>query len=174
MSASAKPGWYLDHVAPYADAIERLAVRNGLDPDLLSAIAMQESKGDRWAARHEAHWPDSQILFPREHAERLGISSITESMLQRTSWGVWQLMGAVARQHGYEGQITQLTQPELCLEFACRHLKWLRTRCQEEADLIASYNGGWGALKKTPGGMYPNQLYVDSVAGLLHELRKLD
>jgi hypothetical protein len=168
----ARPDW-LDLFNPHRETISRKASEHGLDPDLLTAICMKESRGDNWAIRFEAHW--SHFHFPRAHAERLEISAATEEALQKFSFGLGQVMGAVARQHGYKGDLIRIcADPELALELACRHLKWLRVRCQEEADLIASYNGGWGALRKTPGGQYPNFRYVDAVSAYLHELRRLD
>lgn len=158
---------------PHRELIARKAAEHGLDVGLLRAIVQKESRGDNWAIRYEAHWKD--FHFPRVHAERLEISVATEEQLQKFSFGLMQVMGAVARQHGYKGDLQRIcADPELAIELGCKHLKWLRTRCETESELIASYNGGWGALRRTPGGMFQNQGYVDGVARLLHELRRLD
>jgi hypothetical protein len=155
------------------DLIRKNADDNRLDPYVVAAILQHESAGQNFKPRFEPgfRW----FWFPREFAERLGISVETEQALQQTSWGAMQIMGAVARQHGFKDDIPKLCQPELSIQYGCAHLKWLRDRpiCHSETDLIASYN--MGSPRKTPGGLYQNSSqYVDPVCSLLRELRAIE
>lgn len=155
------------------DLIANKAQDHGLDADVLCAIIMKESRGDQWAMRYEPGW--SNFWFPRHFADLLQISFDTEQQLQKFSYGLTQVMGAVARQHGYKDDLPKLlSNPELAIEYACLHLKWLRSKCRGEEELIIAYNGGWGALKKMNTGMFLNQTYLNSVNQFLHELRRLD
>lgn len=152
--------------------IHSVAAIHGIDPDLLAALVMEESRGDQWDVRYEPRW--KHFVTPEVFAKRLGISVETEKRLQAMSWGPAQVMGAVARQHGFTLELTRLSaDPALALKYSCMHLAWLNQRCLSEADLIASYNGGWGALKKA-GDRYSNQKYVDAVSARAAGLRRLN
>lgn len=153
------------------DLIRKHADENGLDPYLVAAILQHESAGQSWKPHYDPGW--SYPWFERNFAERLGISLETEHVLQAMSWGVMQVEGAVARQHGFQDDIPKLCQPELSIQYGCIHLKWLKQRpfCHSEDDLISAYNQGFP--KKTDGGLYQNEPYVSDVARLLRELRAL-
>lgn len=61
---------------------------------------------------------------------------------QQASWGLIQVMGAVAREHGFRGvYFTDLCEPEIGLEFGCRLLARLLARNDVE-DAVSAYN--WG------------------------------
>jgi soluble lytic murein transglycosylase-like protein len=149
--------------------IRETAARYRLDGDLVLAIFDHESGGDPYAARFEPAF--SYFSNPAEWASRLGISRPTEETFQRTSWGLSQIMGACARERGFTGPLQRLCEPQNAIELGCMHLDWLRVQCVSESDLIASYNGGWGALKKLPSGFYRNERYVDDVSARLREIR---
>jgi len=71
-----------------------------------------------------------------------GASAATEWSGQRTSWGLMQVMGANAREHGFRGRFfTDLCEPEVGLEFGCRFLARLLARNDVE-DAVSAYN--WG------------------------------
>ncbi len=151
--------------------IDAAGKRYNVRADLLAAICITESSGDPNATRFEKGW--RYFWHPLQWAEKLGIPTDEETAGQATSWGLMQVMGAVARQHGFGLHLNRLLEPEFSLEYACKHLVWLRPRAQEESDLIACYNGGWGSLQKMPSGMYHNQRYVDKVHARLLEIRQL-
>ena len=155
--------------------IEQLATatasRHKLDPVLVHAIISVESAWNTWAVRFE---PGYRYFFHvLDFADALHLSTGTEEASQRTSWGLMQIMGAVARERGFASHLPQLCDPALGIEYGCRHLVWLRQYAQEESDLVAMYNGGRGALKKTTAGMYSNQQYVNKVHARLVALRAL-
>lgn len=61
---------------------------------------------------------------------------------QQASWGLMQVMGANAREHGFRGvYFTDLCDPEIGLEFGCRFLARLLARNPVE-DAVSSYNAG--------------------------------
>jgi len=150
---------------------EACALAKGLDPTMVRAICQVESDWNPWAARHEPAW--KWLWYPRENADQLHLTQPTEQVCQMTSWGLMQIMGAVARERGFTGHLTALCKPEVGLEYGCRQLVWLRTFAGDDADLIAAYNGGRGSMKKLPSGMYPNQRYVDKVHRAMIALRGL-
>lgn len=153
------------------DVIRNHAGLNGLDPYLVAAIIEHESHGESFKPHLDPGW--RYFWYPKDFAEKLLISTETESALQSMSWGCMQVEGAVARQHGFKDDIPKLCQAELSIQYGCVHLKWLRTykNCETESDLIASYNEGHPG--KTSGGLYLNQPYVDGVDRYLRELRAL-
>jgi len=98
-----------------------------------------------------------------------GYTAGTERILQRTSWGLMQIMGAVARERGFRGWLTELCDPQANLEWGCKHLRWMIDhnnayglpdyRIKPE-DLAAAWNAG---KARFVDGKYTNQSYVDRV-----------
>lgn len=118
--------------------------------EVLYAICMKESSGNEFAIRHERHykWLLGQDL---DKAEELG---------QKTSWGLMQVMGAVAREHGYQGQFTGLWAPRTGMTYGIKHLKKLKARYGTWPHTLAAYNAGSPRMRD---GKYENQYYVDKV-----------
>lgn len=162
-----EPTW-LKHVP--RDIIQTVAATHRLDWHLVAAIVMTESGGNCWKPRHEPAY--QWIWHPRELAEKVGVSYPTMLMLQRSSWGPMQVMGAVAYELGLPQDMvpTQLCLPHIGIEYGCRLLAKLFQKYNEESDVIAAYNAGSARIIN---GMYANQKYVDKVHGYLSELRKL-
>ena len=154
----------------YGPLIQQVALVEGIDPDLLTAICKHESAFEPLAIRYEPGW--KYFYFPREYAEKLNISVETERALQACSFGLCQVMGAVMRERGFEGPLVQcFVDPSLALKFGAKHLKAFLQRYDTEEDAIAAYNAG--SPRKTAGGMYVNQRYVDVVSTTLRALRAL-
>lgn len=148
---------------------------NGIDPDLLRAICTIESSLEPLAMRFEPNY--RWLWFPRETASRMtkqipGYSADTEMALQRFSYGLPQIMGAVCRELGYDGPLQLLPlEPVIVLDLACKHLKKFMEKYPSEPDWISAWNQGNAG--KTPGGLYKNQSYVDKVCLELRKLRAL-
>lgn len=155
--------------------IHEKAKAAGVDPALMQAICTVESSLQPLALKYEPHY--KWLWFPRQTASRMsmkipGYTEDTEAALQRFSYGLPQIMGAVLREHGYQGLLQDLPHdPGTVLEYACKHMKRNMQRWPAETDWIAAWNAGNPA--KTPGGMYRNQVYVDKVSGHLHRIRAL-
>ncbi len=82
---------------------------------------------------------------------------------QQASWGLMQVMGAVARQQGFAGDFhTELcTVPALGIDHGCRYLAACITRFGSEVRGIAAYNAG--SPRPAAGGGFVNQSYVDKI-----------
>jgi soluble lytic murein transglycosylase-like protein len=133
---------------------------------LLAAIVQTESGGDPLAVRFE---PDYKyVLNTAQFATANNISQVTEMMLQKTSWGLVQVMGGVAREHGHKGSILELAVAEIGLRYGAKHLKKFMRKYPNKEDVIASYNAG--SPVKGLDGKYKNQQYVDKVIGYLNAL----
>lgn len=145
-----------DNVLKFKREIAEAAARHGLDPALVAAIVETESAGETHAMRYE---PLYRYLVPR--AQRPATSSKpTEDTAQKTSWGLMQVMGGLARELGHAGWCTELCAPEIGLEFGCRYLAAQIAR-YGEAGGVSAYNQG--RPRTDSAGRFKNQPYVDKV-----------
>ena len=137
-----------------------------LSPWLVAAVVMTESGGNTFATRYEPQyrWVTDDAA---KIAKRLGISHETERQQQMTSWGLMQVMGGTARYLGFDGHLSELTIPDVGLDFGCRYLKSKTKNVSVEAGLSA-YNSG--TARKTIDGRFENQFYVDKVLKYLKDL----
>lgn len=132
--------------------IQELAPNHDLPWELVAAIVQIESSFDTYAMRYEPgyRWIAKEDL------------SATERTARMTSWGLMQVMGAVAREHNMTGYLSRLTIPAVGLYYGMVHLAKFRRRWpQDWKDVIASYNAG--SPRRTAEGKYLNQAYVDKV-----------
>ena len=141
------------------DEIEDASDESGIPENVIAAIILTESAGDRFACRFEKDY--RWTYKTKELAQDARITETTELMLQMTSFGLMQIMGAVARELGLKGSILQLTDIKTNLKFACLLLKRLAKKYKERSDVFAAYNAG--SPIKTLDGKYKNQGYVDKV-----------
>ena len=143
--------------------IRQVANKHGLSPSLVAAIVEQESAGEVYTQRIE---PDFRYFFdPLTFSRRLRVSVETERMCQATSWGLMQIMGAVCRERGFMKYFGEIFQPEINLEYGCRHLKSFLDLYKTEVEAIASYNAG-SPRKASDGKGFVNQHYVNTVLEL--------
>ena len=140
-----------------ASAIRDAADRHGLDPAIVYGVCLAESNLDPRAARYE---PRYRWIVRDTRLKPAACSIETEHALQRTSWGLMQVMGAVLREQGFEGWINAVTcNVPAQLEYGCRHLgKAIRRWGLVEG--IAAYNSG---APRYADGVLINQYYVDRV-----------
>jgi len=141
------------------DEIEDASDASGIPENVIAAIALTESAGDRYACRFEKDY--KWVFEVKKSASQARITETTEMMLQMSSFGYMQLMGAVAREFGLNGSILQLLEPALNFKYACLLLKRLAKKYKDKADIFAAYNAG--SAIKTIQGKYKNQEYVDKV-----------
>jgi hypothetical protein len=148
---------YIDVVAPQYQ----------LPPDLVAAIVQVESAGDRFAMRHEPAYPwlwdmrnnrpfrlhgdagarRPPAEFPSPH----GATALTEWIGQQTSWGLMQVMGAVAREFGFKGHFPGLCDPLEGLHYGCKLLVRLRDRYHAMhgwAGVVDAYNDGTSRIER--------------------------
>ncbi len=167
-----------------------MAERKGIDPALVCSLCEVESAWQPWAVRYERGY---QYLYGLEREDPAEDDSVedtlwgwivvmdrlhnavpttsshnTEVASQRTSWGLMQIMGAVARERGLKGWLTRLLQPEVNLSIGIKHLQWLAGRGWSGKDMISAYNQGSPRRQSVrKSGMevreYVNQAYVSRV-----------
>jgi soluble lytic murein transglycosylase-like protein len=88
------------------------AARHSLDPALICAIVEQESAWDPHAIRYEP-------AFRTRYVAPLGLPP-TEEVARSISWGLMQVMGQVAREHGFIAKsLAALCDPATGLTIGC-------------------------------------------------------
>ncbi len=89
-----------------------IASEHGLDPALVCAVVEQESAWDAHAIRYEPG-------FRARYVATLELSP-TEEIAGSISWGPLQVMGQVAREHGFQGHfLSALCDPAVGLAIGC-------------------------------------------------------
>lgn len=155
-----------------------------LPHDIVLAMCRKESSLNPWATRYE---PDYRYLWdnernrpynvraadmsldraPDDFAGVAGATPHTEWIAQQTSYGLMQPMGALARELGFKGYLSQLFNPVENVAIGCRHLRDLHKRYYAQfgwAGVLAAYNAG--SPRRDAKGRYVNQQYVDGVFSL--------
>lgn len=152
--------------------VKNEALRHGVPCNLVKAIIQVESGGDPWAMRYEDHYQwlwDWQGGAWRGEPENLPspqmVSTDTEVIQQKTSWGLFQIMGAVARELGFQRPfLSELCREEVNAQYGCLYLKKLHQRYGKEygwEGVVAAWNAG--SPRRISDGMWVNQGYVDKV-----------
>lgn len=170
--------------ATIAKVIAAGATDFGLPHDIVLAVCRKESSLNAWATRYE---PDYRYLWdnernrpynvrsadmtldraPDDFAGVAGATAHTEWIAQQTSYGLMQPMGALARELGFKGYLSQLFNPVENVAIGCRHLRDLQKRYHSKygwAGVLAAYNAGSPRL--AANGRFVNQPYVDGVFSL--------
>jgi len=167
--------------------INAAANRHGLKPLDVAAIVSVESSFNPWAwnpePRYRYLWDTKQktpfrpllpaeILseYPPKDFHSMYGDPDNEWWGQSCSWGLMQVMGAVAREHGFQGAyLTQLCDPVINLEYGCKQLAALfRWSGGEEEPAFAAYNGGKVGNLHRP---FRNQNYVVKVLAARSSLK---
>ncbi len=163
-----------------------IAINRGLSPDLVEAIIQVESNGNVFAYRVEPPYrylvdvntgkPFRRLTSAEGKSERAPkdfpyfprvSSRDTEWLGQQASWGPMQIMGAVARELGFNGAFPELCGPVGVL-YGCKHLANLHKRFYQAHGIrgvIAAYNAGRPRVTVNAQGyrVFRNQGYVDKV-----------
>jgi len=143
----------------YAVEIQAAAKAYELDPYLVAAIVATESSFDPRALRYEAHY--KWYYGEKEFSKEWGVSVSTAKALQRFSYGLMQIMGAVALEHGFKAHLHDLCKPDVGLYWGCKYFAVLLKKHGDRNKAISSYNQG--SPRKNADGSYKNQEYVDKV-----------
>jgi hypothetical protein len=138
------------------------ARRESLDPALVAALVLQESGGDPWAWNPEPRYrwlwdvrqrrpfrrlEDHEVLAEVSPADFPCIAGDPDQEWwgQQASWGLMQVMGAVAREQGVRAPyLTALCDPESNLAIGCAHLARLFARFPGVGaeGVLSAYNAG--------------------------------
>ena len=149
------------------DLIVQTADRFKVPRGLALAVCEQESSFDPWAwnpePKYRCLWDllmqkPFRKLTPAEIASEFppkdfraprGVPTDAEWWGQQASWGLMQVMGAVARERGFMGKfLSQLCDPGVGLPYGCIHLAAYLQRYKEPFPALEAYNGGPGAVGK--------------------------
>lgn len=135
-------------------AARAAAARHALDAALVCAVIEQESSWDTHAMRYEP-------AFRMRYVAPLGLPP-TEEIARSISWGLMQVMGQVARDHGFAEQfLTALCEPATGVEVGCVAL----------ASKIQIVSGDLSrALRLWNGGGNPN--YLQEVLAKVEKYRE--
>jgi soluble lytic murein transglycosylase-like protein len=122
-----------------ASLISKYAEIEDVDPAIVYGICKQESGFNQYAARFERTYP---YLFNPSQVKPAMCSLDTEVACQRMSWGLMQMMGAVFRELGYIGWLTQISgDVETQIEYGTQFLAQKIKKYGLEGG-ISAYNGG--------------------------------
>ena len=112
------------------------AAKHALDGPLVCAVVEQESAWDTHAIRYEP-------AFRTRYVAPLGLPP-TEEVARSISWGLMQVMGQVARGHGFTGKfLSALCEPATGLDIGCAVLaSKLSAAAGDIARALALWNGG--------------------------------
>lgn len=134
-------------------------------PTLILAFCRVESDLDPNAVRYESEY---RWFIPPEKLEKNQVprscSNATESVLQRCSFGLMQIMGATARELRFSGWLTCLCDPVEGLCWGIKYLARQHRRFYQRHGLdgvIAAYNAG--SPRYTVDRRFVNQSYVDKI-----------
>jgi soluble lytic murein transglycosylase-like protein len=117
-----------------------IAERHGVDATLVCAVVEQESAWDTHAMRYEPG-------FRARYVAPLRLPP-TEEIARSISWGLMQVMGQVAREHGFAGKfLSVLGDPNVGIAIGCDVLA---------AKVSAAGNDIWRALELWNGGANPD------------------
>lgn len=165
-------------------AVGRAAVRHGLEIGLVRAVVLVESSGNpyawnpepkyryvwdvrRWAPFRPLTPVEAEMSRPPADFGALAGDPDQEWWGQRASWGLMQVMGAVARERGFRGPyLTELVDPPIGLDAGCRVLAGLLRWAKGDVDAaVAAFNGG--TVGNQPGGPLRNAEYSRKVLALV-------
>jgi hypothetical protein len=124
-----------------------------------------ESGGKPHAMRYEKNY--RWLYKPKMFAEINGTTLETEKQLQKFSYGLMQVMGAVVREDYSYANVPRLSlyhllNPEGGVAAGVRLLEKLYIRHMGFLDIISAYNQG-SPRRSLITGKYKNQKYVDKV-----------
>jgi len=113
-----------------------VATQHALPPPLVCAVVEQESSWDAHAIRYEP-------AFRTRYVAPLGLPP-TEEIARSISWGLMQVMGQVAREHGFDGKfLSCLCDPPTGLNAGCAVLAAkLSAAAGDIQRALALWNGG--------------------------------
>lgn len=144
----------------YLATIEEECEEHDIDPKLIDAMIHVESSWNPWAIRYEPKFDylENVAKFARQKS---GAFFDTETVMQKCSFGLMQVMGGTARWMGFVGPLPSLLDPEVSIHMGIRVFLRRAVKYPKLEDQVAAYNAG--SIIKNLNGSYKNQAYVDKV-----------
>lgn len=165
--------------------IQQAALPHRLDPDLVEALVIIESDGNPWAINPEPRYrwlvdvrtgepfrpltsEEASSAVPPVDFPTLAGDRDQEWTCQRASWGLMQVMGAVARERGFRRPyLTELCNAQINLAYGTKHLAAMVRWAEGEIDAaLGAYNAGPGGARGPAG-----QTYAAKVLRVWRDLR---
>jgi soluble lytic murein transglycosylase-like protein len=122
-----------------ANLAQQIATTYSLSPELVCAVCEQESDWDTWATRYEPGFLSRYVapLFTNNKIDA------TEAHCRAISWGLMQVMGQTAREHGFHGRfLSALCDPETGLAIGCAVLAHKLSAASDVRSALLLWNGG--------------------------------
>lgn len=123
------------------------AKHTGVNAELLAAVIHQESGGNPFAVRYEPAFLKKYL--DTKTRKTIGgyvpsrCSWETEVQMRSTSFGLFQLMGQVARERGFRGEfLTELLDPATNLKWGSEFLQTLLHKYDTTEAALLRWNGG--------------------------------
>ena len=127
---------------------------------VIMGIIETESSFNPYAARYEPHY--RWLVTPEKFFRNYTTNPETEVILQKTSLGLMQLMGANFRKLGYTRPLTAVFEDvDAQIRYGIKFFLNLCKKYESISAAVAAYNAG--SPRKTQTGRYVNQAYVDKV-----------
>lgn len=131
----------MDPAADLVSMAKAAAVTHEIEPELVCAVVEQESGWETYATRYEP------AFFTRYIAPLLTSGVVlnpTEGYARATSWGLMQVLGQVAREHGFLDRVMgRLCDPPIGLDIGCRVLSHKITVAEGNVSkALLLWNGG--------------------------------
>lgn len=148
-------------MAPFRDLIREAANQYSLDPAKVAGLVSVESGFNPWAMNPEPNYRYLWDVRKKKPFREIHVDEIHSRVPppdffatagdpdhewhgQAVSWGLTQVMGAVAREYGFDKPfLSELCDPKTNLNFGCKHLanqlKWAKGDYEQA---LAAYNGG--------------------------------
>lgn len=112
------------------------------------AIAETESGYNAMAMRYEPKW--KYLVSEQSFASALKITVETERQLQKFSYGLFQIMGSVARELGFSDMLPELLDPYVNIKVGLHKIKQLADRLKDIEAYVSAYNAGIGGVGTNP------------------------
>lgn len=120
--------------------VSKWASRCGLDLALVCSVCEHESSWNTWSCRYE---PAFYSKYIQPMIDTGFVRTITEAQSRSTSYGLMQVMGQVAREHGFAGKyLTELCDPDVGVDYGCRKLQKCSQNNTDIRKMLLAYNGG--------------------------------
>ncbi len=133
--------------------------------ELVLAIIEVESSGNPRAMRYEEMYIYINLRAPRPE----NCTALTDKILQKSSFGLMQIMGGTARHLGFKGWLGELLEPETNIRYGVLWLSRLYDEYHKSHGIegvIAAYNSG--SPRKNSSGEYVNKGYVEKIMKILN------
>lgn len=131
----------------------------GIDPKVFAAIVEVESSFNPYAVRYEPASP--YRLKPDHFAKKNFTTEATETMLQKCSFGLGQIMLSTARDMGFKDCAPKLFEIDINLFWCTIYYNKVCHRFKLLDEQISAYNAG--SIRLTKFGSFVNQTYVEKV-----------